>query len=48
MEFSITVPGGWYQLPAPDDAVDEHWAETVAGLGVDDESASVCSSGCAT
>jgi hypothetical protein len=37
MEFSITVPGGWYQLPAPDDAVDEHWAETVAGLGVDDE-----------
>jgi hypothetical protein len=37
MDFTITIPGGWYQLPAPDEPVDEHWAVTVAGLGVDDE-----------
>ena len=39
MQFSLTIPGGWYELPAPDAPVDEHWTNVVADLEVDDDTA---------
>lgn len=40
MEFSLTIPSDWYQLPTPDVPVAEYWAPTVAQLEVDEETAS--------